>query len=166
VPVEIRRIRADDFALARTLRLAALADAPTAFSSRLEDEQAFAESVWRARAASNEEGLRTVGFFAVVDGAAQGLVVGILGDPVATRAELVSMWIAPAARGRGAARALVEAVCAWARARGCREVTLEVTDANAPARALYRSCGFVETAMRRPFPNDSSLTLIEAVRVL
>ncbi|UNO42487.1 GNAT family N-acetyltransferase [Streptomyces sp. MST-110588] len=47
------------------------------------------------------------------------------------------------ARGRGVARALLEAACERARAEGARRVTLRVLGHNAPARTLYASAGFV-----------------------
>ncbi|KJY22060.1 acetyltransferase [Streptomyces sp. WM6373] len=46
------------------------------------------------------------------------------------------------ARGLGVGRALVEAVCAAARAAGARRMTLRVLGHNEPAQQLYRRCGF------------------------
>jgi len=51
--------------------------------------------------------------------------------------------VEPAARGRGAGRALIDAVDGYARERGLRYVSLMVTDDNAPARALYDRAGFL-----------------------
>lgn len=55
---------------------------------------------------------------------------------------LEDLFVDEPARGRGAGRALVEAVGARARARGCRRVELDVNEVNAPALALYTSVGF------------------------
>ncbi|WP_155884530.1 GNAT family N-acetyltransferase [Actinomadura flavalba] len=46
------------------------------------------------------------------------------------------------ARGRGVARALVEAACERAAAEGARRLTLRVLGGNTPARRLYESAGF------------------------
>ncbi|MFA7763265.1 N-acetyltransferase family protein [Streptomyces sp. NPDC048723] len=46
------------------------------------------------------------------------------------------------ARGSGVGQALVEAVCAAARARGARRINLRVLGHNEPAQQLYRRCGF------------------------
>ncbi len=46
------------------------------------------------------------------------------------------------ARGSGIGQALVEAVCAAARAGGARRMTLRVLGHNRPARQLYLRCGF------------------------
>jgi putative acetyltransferase len=59
-------------------------------------------------------------------------------------AEIKSMHIAQAARGRGIGRAMLTHLLGVARARGFRRVSLETgtTAAFAPARALYHSAGF------------------------
>jgi ribosomal protein S18 acetylase RimI-like enzyme len=49
----------------------------------------------------------------------------------------------PAHQGRRTGRALMEAAEREARRRGARRITLRVLGGNVPARALYRSCGFV-----------------------
>ena len=48
----------------------------------------------------------------------------------------------PGFRGRGIGRALLEAVEARARKNGCCRLTLEVSEGNERARALYKSFGF------------------------
>lgn len=50
---------------------------------------------------------------------------------------LEDLYVDGAVRGSGAGRALIEAVCEGARARGCRSVYWHTHDDNARARALY-----------------------------
>jgi GNAT superfamily N-acetyltransferase len=50
---------------------------------------------------------------------------------------LEDLFTAPAARGRGVARALVEAVCEFARAQGAPRVYWHTQESNASAQALY-----------------------------
>jgi ribosomal protein S18 acetylase RimI-like enzyme len=57
---------------------------------------------------------------------------------------LEDLYVDDAARGAGLGRAMVEAVLARARVRGCQRVELDVDDTNAPARALYEALGFRE----------------------
>ena len=52
--------------------------------------------------------------------------------------------VAPKARGRGLGRRLVGALIDWGRRRGAPQAYLLVREGNRPARALYRSLGFVE----------------------
>lgn len=55
---------------------------------------------------------------------------------------LNDLIVAPAARGKGAGRALVGAVLERARAAGVSEVILETARTNTPAQSLYESLGF------------------------
>ena len=50
---------------------------------------------------------------------------------------LEDLFTAPEARGRGVGRALILAVCDWARAHGCGSVYWQTRDDNATARRLY-----------------------------
>jgi len=143
--VAVRQAGPGDLALLKRLRLASLADAPDAFLTTLAGEEAMTDAAWQERLDSNVAGERTKGFFALVDGEAQGLVVGVRRPDRADSVNLNALWVAPAARGRGTGRALVDAVAAWARECGCRRVTLAVIETNADATALYRACGFEET---------------------
>lgn len=65
---------------------------------------------------------------------------------------LEDLFVAPAARGRGAGRALVEALEARAREHGWRHVYWHTEHDNRPARALYdsfaRADGYVRYVMR------------------
>ena len=67
---------------------------------------------------------------------------------------LVGMWVAPALRGTGIARDLVESVLAWANERGAARVCLSVEPGNDRAARLYEKCGFAETADPPPFPYE------------
>ncbi|MBO0838941.1 MAG: GNAT family N-acetyltransferase, partial [Actinobacteria bacterium] len=83
---EIRRTTADDWMALRAARLAALAEAPYAFSATLAREQEFTEGTWRERAGSG----RT---FAAWDGdAIVGLATGL---PEGEGWHLVGMWVSP-----------------------------------------------------------------------
>jgi ribosomal protein S18 acetylase RimI-like enzyme len=81
-------------------------------------------------------------------------VASLDGDPVGvalvavrpwrggTRSRLATMGVAPAGRRRGVARHLLRRVVDEARARGSRQLLLEVLADNAPARLLYEGAGF------------------------
>jgi len=61
-------------------------------------------------------------------------------------AEIKRMYVAPAARRRGVARALLEALEHAARARGYAVVRLDTGPRQPHAMALYRSAGYVDIA--------------------
>ena len=71
-------------------------------------------------------------------------------SPYATRrvlAELDRVAVAPAARGTGVGRAVVEEIVADAAAHGIEVVMLEVRGNNHGAIALYEGCGFSRTGV-------------------
>jgi ribosomal protein S18 acetylase RimI-like enzyme len=159
--VLVREITADDWELMRDVRLAALAEAPYAFGSTYAREVAFGEPQWRGRI--NE---RSVMFFADDDpaAAAPAGLAGVYAEDGA--ADLVSMWVRPGGRGRGAGEALVAAAAGWARARGFGTLFLWVTESNAPAVRLYERCGFAATGERQPLPWDPAVAVIRMSRAL
>lgn len=57
-------------------------------------------------------------------------------------AYLQELYVAPALRGRGIGRALLEATMALAREAGATGIDLATGETDAAARALYESCGF------------------------
>jgi ribosomal protein S18 acetylase RimI-like enzyme len=137
--IELRVLSADDWAAWRELRLASLGDAPGAFGATLADWAHEGEQRWRQR-------LTDVPFnvLADLDGKPAGMVSGTAPDG-GGEVELISMWVAPFARGRGVGDALVAAVVRWAEDRHARHVGLQVFDHNKHAMNLYRRNGFVRT---------------------
>ncbi len=61
---------------------------------------------------------------------------------VTPQAWIPDLYVAPAFRRRGAARALLDACVAEARARGCHVLVLESGHHRAEAHELYESYGF------------------------
>jgi len=89
-------------------------------------------------------------FVAQVEGGRPvGLVAGIQA-PDGDGAELVSMWVAPEWRGRGAASPLIEAVRQWAARSGFHQLGLWVVEGNVIAEKAYAKAGFERTGRRQP----------------
>jgi ribosomal protein S18 acetylase RimI-like enzyme len=59
-------------------------------------------------------------------------------------AEIKSMYVAPAQRGRGLARALLTELEEISRGHGCRAVRLDTSDYLTEAIGLYRAAGYRE----------------------
>jgi len=138
----VRLLDIEDWSLYRSLRLAALADAPAAFGSTLSRERAFTKQTWQERLAARNT------FIAEVDDRACGLVAVVTTGLDA--AELVGMWVSPGARGRGVSDLLVLAVLAWANERDLPEVRLWVAEGNHHAERLYARHGFQRTGAVQP----------------
>lgn len=135
----LRVLSPEDWPVWRDVRLAALADAPDAFKSRLEDWHRGGAKRWRARLES--PGSHNV--IAFLDGEPVGLASGVPGDGDA--AELHSVWVSPLARGRGVANQLIAAVESWATRSSVSTLRLSVIPGNEPAIALYRRHGYQVT---------------------
>jgi RimJ/RimL family protein N-acetyltransferase len=137
--IMVRRVAGDDWPLWRKLRLQALEESPDAFSSRLADWQGHGdtETRWRGR-------LSDVPFNIVAEwqDTAAGMASGTAVNPDGS-VELISMWVAPFARGRGVGNVLVNAVIEWAHEQQASRVTLGVLEGNERAVAFYRRNGFI-----------------------
>jgi len=70
---------------------------------------------------------------------------------MADEGELFNIAVDPAFRGRGAGRALLDAVLAQAPAMGVRRLYLEVRRSNEAARTLYRGAGFQVCGTRKNY---------------
>ncbi|MDP8919934.1 MAG: GNAT family N-acetyltransferase [Pseudomonadota bacterium] len=102
---------------------------------------------------------------------ADGLFLGRAGKPagfvlsriVLDEAEILTVAIAPEARGKGHARPLlVHHLDALSR-RGVTRVHLEVEEGNGPAIALYRRLGFQETGRREGYYQKADGTRVSAL---
>jgi ribosomal protein S18 acetylase RimI-like enzyme len=137
--MRIRVLTPDDWPIWRDLRLAALAEAPDAFGSTLADWQDAPAGKWRERLSLPGSHNLAV----IVDDRPAGMASGVPSDEDGV-ADVISMWVGPTARGRGAGDLLLTTIAAWARANGARELRLMVRCDNAKAIELYRRNGFKE----------------------
>ncbi|NYF16107.1 GNAT superfamily N-acetyltransferase [Microbacterium sp. AK009] len=156
---EVRRVRLHEWAEIRDLRMAAVSDpdASMAFLTTLDQERERDDAAWRDRAAGAALGEDAAQFVAVDGDAWVGSVSVLLrasGDRdhldravAAPRADVVGVFITPAARGAGLLDRLIEAAAAWAAEHGADALTLDVHRDNARARAAYRRIGFSPTGV-------------------
>ncbi|MEV4507433.1 GNAT family N-acetyltransferase [Dactylosporangium sp. NPDC049525] len=157
----IRAVRAEDWALAKELRLDALQDPVAAIAFLETHEQAVAQpdEFWQGRTATAAEGT-TVRQFIAEDGAGRWLgtvtvlvelpgVVDYFGyTPEVAQTHVVGVFVRPEARGTGLAQALFDAALAWSWALPephVERARLYVHEHNARAQALYEKAGFKRT---------------------
>ncbi len=147
--------RADeaDWSAYREIRLRSLLESPEAYGSSHERELGLTESEWRARTTGR--------LFLARDDEQHvvGTAAGLFGEN--GHLDLVGMFVAAEARGRGCAELLLDAVVAVARTDGATRVVLHVTDGNVAAARCYSCYGFTETGRRWPMERDPRLTEIE-----
>jgi ribosomal protein S18 acetylase RimI-like enzyme len=180
--IVIEPITAANLFAFKDVRLRALQDSPSAFSSTYARESEFTDSDWIERI-NNWNGERGIGFLAIdkrvesvksdesVGNIACGIAGGLLDpEPPASsnvpQPKLVSMWTAPTHRRSGVGELLVNQVIAWARQRGARELKLMVTSRNEPAIRFYEKLGFTRTGRTEPYPNDATMSEYEMARTI
>lgn len=84
----------------------------------------------------------------------RGLVGFILSRMAIDEAEILSVAIAPARRGRGLSRRLLDLHLRRLAGIGVHRVFLEVDEGNIPARKLYARAGFRDVGRREAYYSD------------
>jgi ribosomal protein S18 acetylase RimI-like enzyme len=139
---KIRRLRSDDAASFKAIRLEALKANPELFGSTIELEDKM-DVAWFA---GRLEDAHVMGAFR------DGELVGVVGfsiqqgQPKAHKGRLWGMYVRSSSRNLGVGRLLVNAVLDAAR-ENVELVQLTVVKENRPARRLYESVGFLEFGM-------------------
>jgi RimJ/RimL family protein N-acetyltransferase len=144
--MEITRIGPADWERFRDVRLASLSESPAAFGARHADWGDAPAERWQSRLTQvpltllAHEGTTVLGV--------------VSGHPVEDEwVELISMWVAPTARGHGVAGPLIDAVDGWAAGQD-RSTYLMVRSDNTRARKAYERAGFVDRGVPEGWPAD------------
>jgi GNAT superfamily N-acetyltransferase len=132
--ITLEVVGADDWKRWRDMRLKALREAPEAFCSLLSDWEHQNEDAWRTRLTDVP-----ANFLVALDGEDAGMVSAAVSD---AEVELIAMWVAPFARGRGIGDELVRAVVDWSLSHQHSRLTLRVLKGNDRAASLYERHGF------------------------
>ena len=138
--IAVRAFEPEEWALLKRTRLAALSDAPHAFSSTLAKEEVLPDEHWAALAGETGRFAGNRSFLAARGDAVVAMAGCFPETPV--RFRLVAMWVCPQARGEKVGASLLGAVETWARARGGTELMAAVFNSNRPAITFYRKHGF------------------------
>jgi ribosomal protein S18 acetylase RimI-like enzyme len=157
----VTRVEPRLWQVTRAVRLAMLLDTPLAYGSTFAREIAFPDGLWVERMADSAawlafEGEQPVG----------AVTLYAAPDKPADEANLVAMWVASHARGRGVADRLVETLVDHARAQGLRRVVLDVADGNDRAIGFYERAGFTRTGHTGDLPHQPTVTEFEMELVL
>jgi GNAT superfamily N-acetyltransferase len=144
-----RRIRADEGALLRQVRLDAIADSPGAFTTRLDAARARPQEAWDRVAEAHSLAADQATWFAEVDGEVAGMISAFRTDDGGVT--MTSLWSVPGHRQQGVADTLVGTVREWAREGNATEVRQWLVERNEHARAFHDALGFVPTGAERPY---------------
>lgn len=160
---QVERLGPDEATRFRRLRLTALQADPDAFYRTHAEEVGHPTTYWEGWLSRDDAPV----VVAVLDGRDVGLA-GLVPDRHAEgELAVVAFWVAPAARGRGVGRALLDDLEVRARAAGAAAMTLEVADANGAAVRLYAAAGFEPTGHTGAFdPPREHVTEHERRKVL
>ena len=86
----------------------------------------------------------------------------ILARVAAGEAEILTLAVAPAVRGRGLGRSLLAAAARHAQTLGATNMFLEVGVDNPPALALYAGLGFVRVGRRKAYYGGGDALIMKA----
>ncbi|MGV9216064.1 GNAT family N-acetyltransferase [Micromonospora sp. RB23] len=160
----IHRVRPQDAARMRALRLEMLADAPLAFLETLADAAARPHNEFAARVAYTSTGPHNAQFVADPGGRLVGHAGGTVAPNEPGLTVIYAVYVTPAWRGSGLLGELIDAVAAWSRSCGRPELLLEVVVGNDRAYRAYQRLGFKDTGVRVPHPTIPALTELQMRR--
>jgi RimJ/RimL family protein N-acetyltransferase len=162
---DVRRLGAPDAQAYRTIRLDALEASPAAFDDSVEEAIARPSTYWDGLMAGDRA------FFGVFTSKA---LVGCanfmpeMGQKTRHIGWIYGVYLAPEARGSGAADLLLNTIFAHAKQTGALQVHIGVSTTNPPAQKLYQRAGFKTygTAPRSMFVEGDYIDEFLMVRYL
>jgi ribosomal protein S18 acetylase RimI-like enzyme len=141
MPVVI--LQSSDAPQYRKLMLEAYELAADAFTTTAEEQASEPDTFWVKRIASPTGLSAAFGVFDGVDLVGTVALEFSAKPKTKHKALVIGMYVAPAARGKGVGRALIDAATEYARNReGVLLLTLTATEGNDSAINLYRAAGF------------------------
>ena len=152
--MHVREARSGEWEVFRDLRLRALKDDPDSFRTLYEERVDVPDSDWREGFERVLHDDNMVTFFAETDEPA-GMSFARISDG---QLQIFGMWVAPAARGQGLGRALLDAAFLWGKVRGASSARLAVTIGNDVGEQLYAKAGFEPTGESEPLREGSELS--------
>lgn len=134
--IDVVRIDANEWQRFKSIRLASLKDSPDSFGSLYDEVAGRPDSSWRSQLTE----LPT--FIGTYNGEDAGVVRAHVETENPKSCWLLSMWVAPCARGSGLSDQLIRAIIDWARENDLHKIILEVGNLNTAAQRLYLRSGF------------------------
>ena len=114
--VTVRRVRPEDAARVKAIRLEMLVDSPLAFLERIDEAAALPHAEYRARIALRATDPDNAQFIAEEDGRIIGHAGGWASPEEAGTTVIFAVYVTPSRRGTGIVKQLVDGVAEWSRA--------------------------------------------------
>jgi GNAT superfamily N-acetyltransferase len=154
----VRRVRPEDAARVRAIRLEMLAESPLAFLERIDEAAARPHADIRANTAHRATASDNAAFIAECGGRVVGHAGGWVPPGTSGTTLIYAVYVTPRLRGTGILGHLVEAIARWSRDAGRPLLELEVITGNHRAIRAYEKLGFTDTGQRSPHPTMPVLT--------
>lgn len=155
--IEIRMLLPYQWQLYKTIRCAALAEAPYAYSSRLDDALKRSDEDWQQLTRQYASDPNSVTYFAFEHEHQCGMSACVVDGG---EAEMFAVWVDPAFRRKGVGGQLVEFARTWSESRGARKLKVGVFDDNPGALIFYRLAGFTDLGLIKPELSTENRTVI------
>lgn len=150
--------------LHKAVRCAALADAPYAFSSTLENALQRSDEAWAVLTKQYATHPQQITFFAFEGANACGMSGCGIDAANANEAEMFAVWVAATHRHQGVGRALIDFASQWAQAHGAKLLKVGVFADNVGAVKFYLAHGFQDTGRTKPELSDAERTVLLLVK--
>ena len=138
----IKRIHKEQWETYRNIRLAALQEAPYAFTTTYASAVARTPASWRAQAEAFSDGTDQCLLIAYVDHVAIALCAFYRDNTHSHVGEIVEVWVASDYRGTSVAKDLIDAMIQWACSTNTTLIRLDVKKENRRAIGFYQNYGF------------------------
>ena len=140
--ITTRRINPEEWELYKWIRLAALREAPYAFSSTYQSASQRTDESWREQTEGSASGSDRAIFISFTGDEPVGLAALYRLAHQSAAGELLQVWVDPAFRGSRAARHLLDTLFSWAKENGYQTMMAKVSNENTAAIRFYLSYGF------------------------
>lgn len=159
--LHIVKLKIEDWQAYKDIRLEALKTEPQAFGASYEGNAQKPDEYWRGRLEDAARGEKSWLLFAKANDRLIGMIGAFaedVGDSVEPHsAEIISVYVTPAERGKGAAKALMTAILQeLSQKKTIRTVVLAVNVHQIPAIQLYKCFGFQITGKRNEQSGDGA----------
>ena len=155
--IQIKPMLPDQWQLHKTVRSAALADAPYAYRSTLESVINRSDQDWKQITHKYASTPNSVTYFAFENELPCGMSACVIGG---SEAEMYAVWVDPACRRKGVGQALIDFGCAWSQPKGAKRLRVGIFDDNSAALAFYQSVGFIDSGLTDPGLSTEDRTVL------